>query len=65
MNRALRRKREAALAKARKKADAAVALLERTPPESEAYHERRVFAEAFVGVVGVMEAKMREDTSAA
>lgn len=60
-NRALRRKREAALAKARRKAQAAVDLLEATDPDDDRYHERRVFAEAFTGVVGVMEAKIRAD----
>lgn len=60
-NRSVRRKREAALDKARRKAQAAVDLLASTDPDDPRYHERRVFAEAFTGVVGVMEAKIRED----
>lgn len=62
-SRAVRRKREAALAKARKSATAAVNLLERTPAGDPRYHERRVFAEALTGVVGVMEHKIREDAA--
>lgn len=60
-NRSKRRKREAALASARKAAEQALAVLERTPVVDEGYHEARVRAEAFTGVVGLMEAQMRKD----
>jgi len=56
VNRSVRRKREAALRKARKKAAMYVARYEANPT-----HENQAFAEAHVGIVGVMEAKMRED----
>jgi hypothetical protein len=57
----VRRKREQALAKARKVAERHVAALDATDPEDPAYHERRVFAETHTALVGVMEAKIRED----
>lgn len=61
-NRTVRRRREAALARARKAAEKAVALLEQTDAETDPlYHERRVRAEALTAVVGVMETKIRED----